>query len=783
MKTFQLIYNHTEIFNWVSNNFLQRKSPRPMQLNSSANDIDLTSNIPPFIQNSSIPVKENKSSCLEWLLSRVIVKGKAEFWNLSTLMKIEDQNAAMSVSHMKFVLEQFTDNRTNIYKSKMWNLLLGNRHWSAELMIETLWWSLGNATNDTNNLRKAHSRGNPFLIGVSLFKLSSYANVTKLDISIHTLRTEYSMTLAEFVTSVALAVTDYGFGQSLKRNKSSNPKTGSDGDSGLIVSAKIKDIGTFFVNRYDCCFLASLQDITLTKTEQITILKMSDFQMAIMTSIKSSSLNLSDFSHFITCVKVIRMEYEQFSVEQQGPKMSVHMVGNSEATWNSNIHMHVLTLLRDMKALKEDLKKFIPRSPIESPEIQSPNIPTPISFELSAESNTIFEIKLSERHSLQLFFENMYISKKDRFLISVENIYIKIDDQHIFTLKDVDIQSRPKLDILTQERENCEGFLLRTNKVWITTIGSFKAIFPYDHDFYDAITNEGVSLFKWIKLVHGIQKKPFTVDSPLPSDMLIQIKEFLIEISDDPFEVKLRDNYVLLVDEYNESIKRTKLFEEKLVEKFKGRVLVPAGTIEKLRNDLTAKNAQIYIQRSKKIRESGPMRTRLLAWIMTDVQIMAMADLSIHGTENVTKIMSEIDADSPWPEEGLEFTTLWCRSVNISCTEWQFKLRDFPQPMFVVKAMRLFGTLCGAEQVSLFLFINIDYIHISVFPIEKIHLMIRRRQLTILCCPEFTVCSCFHEGILSSIPGVYLCCFHDNLKLKMLRKLHDSTPWRNHLRA
>lgn len=158
--------------------------------------------------------------------------------------------------------------------------------------------------------------------------------------------------------------------------------------------------------------------------------------------------------------------------------------------------------------------------------------------------------------------------------------------------------------------------------------------------------------------------------------MLIQIKEFLFELSDDPFEVKLRDNYVLLVDEHHESEKREELFNERILKKFSGSIIsVPTVTLESLYASLIKKNSEIYIQRSKKLYESGPTRTRLFAWIMTDLEIMAMADKTIHGTDNVTHIMKEIDSESPWPEEGLEFVTLWCRGVNVSCTEWKFMLR------------------------------------------------------------------------------------------------------------
>lgn len=36
-------------------------------------------------------------------------------------------------------------------------------------------------------------------------------------------------------------------------------------------------------------------------------------------------------------------------------------------------------------------------------------------------------------------------------------------------------------------------------------------------------------------------------------------------MSDDPFEVKLRDNFELLLDEYNEGLKRQKMLREKVV--------------------------------------------------------------------------------------------------------------------------------------------------------------------------------------------------------------------------
>lgn len=54
-------------------------------------------------------------------------------------------------------------------------------------------------------------------------------------------------------------------------------------------------------------------------------------------------------------------------------------------------------------------------------------------------------------------------------------------------------------------------------------VGLVRVIFPYKHRFAEAVQGEFVSLFKWLKIIHGIKKKPFTADSPLPSDLLIKV--------------------------------------------------------------------------------------------------------------------------------------------------------------------------------------------------------------------------------------------------------------------
>ena len=70
-----------------------------------------------------------------------------------------------------------------------------------------------------------------------------------------------------------------------------------------------------------------------------------------------------------------------------------------------------------------------------------------------------------------------------------------------------------------------------------------------------------------------------------------------------------------------------------------------ADTIEELYASLARKSSDIYVKRSRLLYANTPMRTKLFTWTMKDLDIIAMADMSFHGKENVIKNMKEIDPD------------------------------------------------------------------------------------------------------------------------------------------
>lgn len=83
--------------------------------------------------------------------------------------------------------------------------------------------------------------------------------------------------------------------------------------------------------------------------------------------------------------------------------------------------------------------------------------------------------------------------------------------------------------------------------------------------------------------------------------LLFQFHSVRIEVGDDPFEVKLRDNYELLEDEYFENQKRLQVLDAKINQLYKTNLLMSSSKIDELRKQLQEKSSSIYIQRSKKL--------------------------------------------------------------------------------------------------------------------------------------------------------------------------------------
>ncbi|KAG8300516.1 hypothetical protein J6590_074429 [Homalodisca vitripennis] len=391
-------------------------------------------------------------------------------------------------------------------------------------------------------------------------------------------------------------------------------------------------------------------------------------------------------------VKMVRAEWHK-----QDNMWLVELTEEVDTVWSPNLHLKLLTLFKEMKALRNTLVSP-DRETVVSERSSVPESP-PRKLQVKVKARLRCNLILSSKHNLTFTTDDIaYLYAKDNCLLETSLLKIAVDGATIFTFENLEVKRLHDSEVVKGERANSDGFLLAWNNTWGVSIKSLKMIFPYEHNFTDAVQKEFISIVKWLRSLYRKQK-PTNDVQPLPSDLVIKLKEFVFEMSDDPFEVRLRDNYELLEDEYKEILKRQKMLDAKVADMCKTRRLLPAGKVEELYQNFNKLNSQIYLQRSRQMKQAGT-RTRLFAWIMSEVEIIALADPSIHGAENVVKVMTEIDCDTPWPEEGVEFSTLWCRSVTASCVEWKFQLRDFPQPWLDIGQLHMWGRLVGAEQMA-----------------------------------------------------------------------------------
>eukprot|EP00090_Calanus_glacialis_P005198 TRINITY_DN14003_c0_g1_i1.p1 TRINITY_DN14003_c0_g1~~TRINITY_DN14003_c0_g1_i1.p1 ORF type:complete len:1873 (+),score=761.29 TRINITY_DN14003_c0_g1_i1:223-5619(+) len=271
---------------------------------------------------------------------------------------------------------------------------------------------------------------------------------------------------------------------------------------------------------------------------------------------------------------------------------------------------------------------------------------------------------------------------------------IKLNRKEVVSMDELVLSSVPKSDKIAAERRRMQGVTVHENSCLVVALASLAVTEPYQFNIHQVVMGEVMGVVKWLKGMHSRE----SVGNRLPKDILVNIKHLKFELTDDPFEVKLRDNYELKEDEYLESQKRMKVLEQKIEELRRKNLMFPKDKIEELLSNLNKKNAEIYVQRAKKLQASVEPRTRLLECSVRGLEVMVLSDPSMQGREQVMSMMHSCDPDSPWPHDSaLQFSTLWCKWVKLEAMSVTFHLRDFPQNLLDISTLALWGKLAGAE--------------------------------------------------------------------------------------
>ncbi|XP_069568471.1 bridge-like lipid transfer protein family member 2 isoform X2 [Brachyistius frenatus] len=277
------------------------------------------------------------------------------------------------------------------------------------------------------------------------------------------------------------------------------------------------------------------------------------------------------------------------------------------------------------------------------------------------------------------------------------SLIFNFDGNNIVSFNGLDVETHAELTEMQLHRDTFPFLATPHNRVWVITSPSLAVEFPYQYNFSNTF-DMAISVQKWLKTLHRSPSQAPTIQH-LPPDLVFKISQFSFVFLDDVFEIKLRDNYELMKDESKESAKRLHLLDKKVADLRKQHgELLPARKIEELYSSLEKKHIEIYIQRSRRLYANTPMRKSLLTWTVSDLELVALADQSLHGPERVREQLRDIDRISPFPRDGLPLVVQWCRAVKFTLAAFLVRIRDYPRYLFEIRDWELSGRLIGTEQ-------------------------------------------------------------------------------------
>ncbi|CAL9684155.1 unnamed protein product [Knipowitschia caucasica] len=308
---------------------------------------------------------------------------------------------------------------------------------------------------------------------------------------------------------------------------------------------------------------------------------------------------------------------------------------------------------------------------------------------------------VSEENYIMLYADAILVSKHAGFMhLQSPSLIWNFDGNNIVTFKSLDVEAHTDVTEMQLHRDAFSFLTTPRNCVWILTCPSLAIEFPYQYNFSNTF-DMAISVQKLLKTLHLSQSQTTDVQQ-LPPDLVFKISQFSFVFLDDVFEIKLRDNYELMKDESKESAKRLQLLDKKVADLRKQHgELLPARKIEELYSSLERKHIEIYIQRSRRLYANTPMRKSLLTWTVSDVELVVLADESLHGPERVREQLRDIDWISPFPREGLPLVVQWCRAVKFKLAAFLVRIRDYPRYLFEIRDWQLSGRLVGTEQDGL----------------------------------------------------------------------------------
>ncbi|VVC94358.1 unnamed protein product [Leptidea sinapis] len=658
ISTLNITYNHASYFTWYSAALQHIKKSQSMQVKQISHKKEY-SNIYFWLAWES-----HKETWWSRVSRSVALQACAELRALlvraSTHAANDARAFALGCSGLKVKFDQLLDTteENNV----------ASRQWSAEVLVDGGWTSTGPGGEAPGvpvalsaPPRRAHAWGSA-LLAVALVKWGSHSpKHSKVEAMMDCLRVEWSQHLAQTILAFVDCINDY--------RATSKPSPVDVGSSNTAVNVALSHINVFVIASEHVCLMTRIDAVTVEKSAVKSAAIISGMKMREIVPYKGNvpCQRSDEISSYFFFAKLSRIEHVP-SRERHSVLFDFQFLENVEFEWSANLHLNIVIFIRALREFRSDLNKRRKEDPDMSTAVGKTKMSK--DWRVSFKSETNLGLTLSKENSLVFSTDDMTIAYDHVAGLSIfwSQLKMILNGDEIITVEGYTMERVADDHDIRVERKANEGFVLTWNKVWSVNVDSIRIIFPYKHRFAEAVQGDFVSLFKWIK----------------------HIEEVLMEMSDDPFE-----KYGLGLALTNVNATSLMWFYLQVQELCKPHLFLPAGKVEQLYTALRQKDAQIYVQRC---RAAPPPRTRLVACCLARLTVLALADPSIHGANNASDRLRDIDHDSPWPEEGLEFSTLWCRAVSVTCATWQLRLRDFPQPLLSMSDLRLWGTLLAAEE-------------------------------------------------------------------------------------
>ncbi|XP_074600055.1 bridge-like lipid transfer protein family member hobbit [Brevipalpus obovatus] len=370
--------------------------------------------------------------------------------------------------------------------------------------------------------------------------------------------------------------------------------------------------------------------------------------------------------------------------------------------WSVLFHLSVIQAIKKIKFIWRSMKRSQ-----NNPENEQRSLPWTTLIKLG-NNVKLGALVSNEGHTIffnfkQFIFEKSAIGKtafKADCLVSIVmdgNTIGRFETIRVKKYLEADSSTTSTQQIINRKEMMTCGLGLSNlrNQVYLVFIENIKLVFPYRYNFANTFNEKFFTILKWLKKHHNSSSEQIET---LKCDLVLKIQTFSMEIGDDPFEVKLRDNYELMEDEYHESKKRIQMWREKIDESKKKMISLGETKLNELYAALSKKQENVYIERHRKLYATSPPRTHLFLLTMENFDMKIAADGNLTGYEKLIDLMkNRLDKQSPFPPD-LRFVTLWGRFIQGSVGSFSSRLRDFPKPLLEFKNLSVNGLLIGAER-------------------------------------------------------------------------------------